>query len=69
VKLAWAAEFDRIDEAFAFEKRLQGWSRAKRIAVIEGRYADLPDLARRRSRSTFVNWEAKHPPEDSLADE
>jgi putative endonuclease len=47
VRLAWSAEFDRIDEAFAFEKRVQGWGRAKRRALIEGRFADLPRLASR----------------------
>jgi putative endonuclease len=29
------------------EKRVQGWSRAKRIALIEGRWGDLPGLASR----------------------
>ena len=29
------------------EKRVQGWSRAKRIALIEGRLDDLPGLSRR----------------------
>lgn len=38
VELIWHAEFDRIDEAFALEKRIQGWSHAKRIAFIEGGY-------------------------------
>jgi putative endonuclease len=47
VRLAWAAEFERIDEAYAFEKRVQNWSRAKRIALIEGRFNDLPDLAKK----------------------
>ena len=47
VELAWAGQFDRVDAAFAFEKQVQGWSRAKRIALIEGRYSDLPDLASR----------------------
>ncbi len=46
VTLRWAAQFDRIDEAFAYEKRIRKWSRAKRIALIEGRYDDLPGLAR-----------------------
>jgi putative endonuclease len=41
VKLVWCREQPRIDEAFALEKKLQGWSRAKRRCVIEGRYADL----------------------------
>ncbi len=47
VRLVWAVEYDRIDEAFIFEKRVQGWSRAKRQALIEGRYDDLPALASR----------------------
>ncbi|RNL80486.1 GIY-YIG nuclease family protein [Nocardioides marmorisolisilvae] len=46
VRLAWAGEFERMPDAFAFEKQLQGWSRAKRQAVIDGRYADLPGLSR-----------------------
>ena len=50
VRLVWAVEFQRRDEAYAYEKRIQGWSRAKRIALIEGRYGDLPALARGRCR-------------------
>ena len=47
VKLVCALDFARIDEAFAFEKMVQGWSRKKRIALIEGRWGDLPKLASR----------------------
>ena len=47
VRLLWAGEFDRVEDAFRFEKQVQGWSRAKRIALIEGRSDDLPDLASR----------------------
>ena len=36
VELFWSGEFDRIDEAFAWEKRLQGWSHSKRVAFAEG---------------------------------
>ena len=46
-RLVWSAEFARIDEAFAFEKRVQGWSRRKREALIDGRYDDLPELSSR----------------------
>ena len=46
VRLVWSAQFDGIDDAFWFEKQVQGWSRAKRRALIEGRIADLPSLAR-----------------------
>ena len=46
VRLVWAADFARVDEAYFYEKQIQGWSRAKRIALIEGREDDLPALAR-----------------------
>ncbi|MGQ7312642.1 GIY-YIG nuclease family protein [Microbacterium arabinogalactanolyticum] len=36
LELVWFAEFERIDEAFGLEKRIQGWSHAKRQAFIEG---------------------------------
>ena len=45
VELAWAAEFERIDDAFFREKQVQGWSRAKREALIKGNYAALPGLS------------------------
>ncbi|MHA6524685.1 GIY-YIG nuclease family protein [Tessaracoccus sp. G1721] len=45
VQLVWAEEFERVDEAYALEKQVQGWGREKRIALIEGRYDDLPALA------------------------
>jgi putative endonuclease len=46
VELVWAGEFERVSEAFAFEKQVQGWRRDKRIALIEERWDDLPELAR-----------------------
>ena len=50
VKLVWCAEFNRVDDAFAFEKQIQNWGRAKRQALIDGRLEDLPALARGRNR-------------------
>jgi putative endonuclease len=50
VTLVWSADFRRVDDAFAFEKQVQGWSRAKRQALIEGRLDHLPELARGRCR-------------------
>jgi putative endonuclease len=52
VRLAWAADFARVDEAYAYEKRIQGWRRTKRLALIEGREDDLPELARGYWRRT-----------------
>ena len=32
----WASEFNRMDEAFWYEKQIQGWGREKRVALSEG---------------------------------
>ncbi len=50
VVLLWSVEFARVDDAFAFEKQVQGWSRAKKQALMKGEYDDLPLLARGRCR-------------------
>jgi putative endonuclease len=62
VRLIWCLPFDRIDEAWALEKQIQGWSRAKRIALIEGRFDYLSWLSsrghaarRRRTSSKETN--------------
>jgi putative endonuclease len=47
VRLVWSLPFDRVDEAWEYEKQLQGWGRAKRLALIEGRVDELPSLASR----------------------
>jgi predicted GIY-YIG superfamily endonuclease len=47
VSLVWSCALDRVEEAYAVEKQIQGWSRAKRRALIEGRLLDLPWLASR----------------------
>jgi predicted GIY-YIG superfamily endonuclease len=49
VQLVWSCEFERIDDAWAAERRIHGWSRAKKLALIEGRLADLPELAKARA--------------------
>jgi putative endonuclease len=47
VTLVWSAWFDSIEQAYAFEKRIQGWGRRKREALIRGEDDALPDLSRR----------------------
>lgn len=46
VKLAYCEEFERIDDAFYREKQIQGWSRAKKEALIQERYDLLPKLSK-----------------------
>lgn len=47
VKLVYSAEFATITEAYAAEKQVQGWGRAKRQALVQGDYAALHELARK----------------------
>ncbi len=47
VKLVYSCYFERVAEAYWMEKRVQGWSRAKREALIRGDFEALPDLASR----------------------
>ena len=51
VELVYAQEFSTVAEAFAAEKQVQGWSRAKREALIRGEQQRLPELSRRRRGS------------------
>ena len=47
IKLLYFEEFDRIDEAYYREKQIQGWSRKKKEALINGNIDELKELARR----------------------
>ena len=46
VVLAWSESFPTRDEAFAAERRVKGWSRAKKEALIAGDWDRLRVLAR-----------------------
>jgi putative endonuclease len=49
VVLVYSEYFDRIVDAIAAERQVKGWSRAKKEALIAGRFDLLPGLSRRRS--------------------
>ncbi len=59
VELVWAHWFERVDLAFLFEKQVQGWGRAKRIALIEGRIDVLTELASRGYSGTALRQAAQ----------
>ena len=46
VELVYSEVFDRIDKAYDREKQIQGWSHAKKLALIDGRNKDLPELSK-----------------------
>jgi putative endonuclease len=64
VKLLYYEEYDRIDVAFQREKQVQGWSRLKKQALIDGNYDDLPKLAECKNSSHYKNqgFDSAQPP-------
>ena len=55
VDLIYFEEFQRIDEAFYREKQIQGWSRKKKKALINGQLEDLPKYAECKNESHYKN--------------
>ena len=45
VELVYALECESVADAYALEKKVQGWSRRKREALIAGRFDLLPGLS------------------------
>ncbi|MEL7231208.1 MAG: GIY-YIG nuclease family protein, partial [Pseudomonadota bacterium] len=52
VELVWSEHFARITDAIAYERRLKGWSRAKKEALIVGNYAKIVELSNSKRNST-----------------
>lgn len=48
VVLVYSEFFERITDAIAAERRIKGWSRAKKEALIRGDFAGLQSASRRR---------------------
>jgi putative endonuclease len=48
IELVFAQEYDNVGDAYAREKQIQGWSRAKREALMAGEFDELPRLSRKR---------------------
>jgi putative endonuclease len=47
VQLVYCEEYDRVSDAFYREKQIQGWTRRKREALINGSPNLLPALAKK----------------------
>ncbi len=48
VQLVYYCHFMDVEQAIAFEKKIKKWSQAKKLALIESRYKDLPNLAKKK---------------------
>ncbi|GGE21608.1 GIY-YIG nuclease family protein [Psychroflexus salis] len=61
VKLVYFETFSRIDEAFYREKQIQGWSRKKKEALINGFPEKLHDLAKCLNETSHVGFGSAQP--------
>jgi putative endonuclease len=50
VNLVFEEHYERITDAIAAERRIKGWSRAKKEAYMRGDFASLSQLAKGRSK-------------------
>jgi putative endonuclease len=50
VTLVWAESFSQRIEALAMERRIKGWTRAKKMALIRSDWNELVRLARSKDR-------------------
>ena len=49
VVLVWSDSFQTRDDAFAAERKLKGWGRPKKVALIAGNWELVSQLARGRT--------------------
>ncbi|MBV7269277.1 GYDIA family GHMP kinase [Winogradskyella luteola] len=56
VELVYFEEFQRIDDAFRREKQIQGWSRAKKEALINNNFESLKSLSECKNDSHYKLW-------------
>jgi putative endonuclease len=48
LQLVFHERFTDVNQAIAFEKQVKGWNRAKKEAIISGKWDLLPELAKRK---------------------
>jgi putative endonuclease len=48
VQLVWSEHFDRITDAIAVERKIKGWSRVKKQALIKGDWRAISAFSKRR---------------------
>ena len=65
VTLVWSQEFPDRDQAFAAERQIKGWSRAKKEALIRGDW----DAIQLLSRKLFLGSSFDTPPSAATQDE
>jgi len=56
LKLVFCREFDRPMKAIKYEKQVKGWTRAKKIALINYDFKLLHELAKCKNETSHTNY-------------
>ncbi len=56
VRLIYVEEYKSIGKAFSREKQIQGWSREKKEALMNGEFAKLSGLTGCKNESHFIHY-------------
>jgi predicted GIY-YIG superfamily endonuclease len=59
VRLVWSEEFATRDEAREAERRIKGWSRAKKMALIRGDWEKISGLAKSKGSPSTSSGQAE----------
>jgi putative endonuclease len=55
VELVYSQQFSNINEAIAAERRIKGWNRSKKEALIKGDFDLLHNLAECKNETSYKN--------------
>lgn len=58
VELVYFEEYKRVEDAFNREKQVQGWTHAKKDALIKKKHVDLKKYSECRNNTHYKNWYA-----------
>src|SRR4029453_1914323 len=62
VRLVWSEHFEQITDAIAVERKLKGWSRAKKEALTRSDWQSIRQLAKRRAGGPKPQLPGETPP-------
>ncbi len=58
VSLVFSERFASPSDAIRLEKRIKSWTRAKKEALITGRYDEIHELAKCKNETSHLNFKA-----------
>jgi len=61
-RLVWSEQFSTRDEALMMERRIKGWKRAKKLALIRGDWTEISRLAKSSPSTSSGRTDRRYPP-------